>query len=262
MMYRIRLIVWNDKDLADRAALLAAAGYDVTAGLTPGPHMLRPLQADPPDAVVIDLGRLPSQGRDVGVNLRISKPTRRIPLVFAGGDPGKTARIRDLLPDAVYTTWEEIGSALPQAIAHPPQNPVVPESSFAGYSGTPLPAKLGIKPGATVALAGAPPDFAATLGSLPPGVTLCDAPAAGCQPILWFVTSQRAVNDGFAQMAGYVQNNSLWVIWPKKAAGSSSDVTQQAVRDAGLAIGLVDYKIAAIDATWTGLCFTRRKSKA
>ena len=261
-MPRIYLIVWNDKELAERAALLTAAGYQVSSGLPPGPPMVRALAADPPDAVVIDLGRLPSQGRDVGVTLRISKPARRIPLVFVGGDPDKLARLRHLLPDAVYTTWDEIERVLPDAIAHPPPDPVVPESSFAGYSGTPLPAKLGIKPSATVALVGAPPGFMDTLGSLPPGVQVRTTAAGDCRPILWFVASLPALHEGLAAMAAHVHSNSLWVIWPKKSSSVASDVTQQAVRDAGLAIGLVDYKVAAIDATWTGLCFTRRKAKA
>ena len=223
--------------------------------------MLRTLGAGPPNAVVIDLGRLPSQGRDVGVTLRISKPTRRIALVFVAGDPAKVSHIRELLPDAVYTTWDEIEHALPQAIDHPPLDPVVPASSFAGYSGTPLPAKLGIKPGATLALVGAPPDVADILGSLPPGVQVRDVASGECRPILWFVTSLHALHDGFERIAVHVRSNALWVIWPKKTSGAGGDVTQQAVRDAGLAIGLVDYKVAAIDATWTGLCFTRRKTK-
>ena len=117
--------------------------------------------------LVIDLGRLPSHGRDVGVSMRQTRATRGIPLVFVDGDPEKVEPIRQLLPDAVYTDWPNIQPALRHAIANPPSQPVVLKSSLAGYSGTPLPRKLGIKPGYAVALPGAPDDFETTLGELP-----------------------------------------------------------------------------------------------
>ena len=156
-MPRIRLIHWNAAEAAERAARLADSGFAVEhAPLDPAG--LRALRADPPDAVVIDLSRLPSHGRDLGAALRQTKATRFIPLVFVGGDPVKVDRVRGLLPDAVFTNWEEICQALETALAHPPPEPVVPASSLAGYSGTPLPRKLGIKPGYVVALVGAPDD--------------------------------------------------------------------------------------------------------
>lgn len=100
---RIRLVYWNAAEAQERAARLQAAGYEVDFDpLTPA--ALRALGQDSPGAVVIDLSRLPSQGRDVGLDLRLYKSTRLIPLVFIEGDPDKTSRIRELLPDASYTT--------------------------------------------------------------------------------------------------------------------------------------------------------------
>jgi hypothetical protein len=121
-----------------------------------GPPALRALRDDPPDAVVIDLGRLPSHGREFGVSLRVTKATRGIPLVFVGGQPEKLARVREVLPDAVFTEWAEIGPALEEAIAAPPADPVAPKSVFAAYERVPLARKLGIGPGTVVGLADAP----------------------------------------------------------------------------------------------------------
>lgn len=109
-----------------------------------GPPALRALRDDPPDAVVIDLGRLPSQGRDFGVALRTAKATRHVPLVFVGGDVDRVARVRAVLPDAVFASWDEIGAALERAIAAPPADPVTPKSVFAAYEGVPLARKLGM----------------------------------------------------------------------------------------------------------------------
>lgn len=145
-MRRIRLIHWYAREAAERAARLRAAGYRVEIDpLTT--DVLRRIGGKPPAAVVIDLGRIPSQGRDAALALRTSRAARRVPLVFAGGEPEKVERVRGVLPDAVYTDWRRIGGALKRAIAHPPIDPVVPESSLAGYSATPLPRKLGIRAG-------------------------------------------------------------------------------------------------------------------
>ena len=133
---------------------------------------LKKVWAAPPDAYVFDITRVPSHMRELAIALRSRVATRRVPIVFAGGDSAKVARLRETLPDAAYTAWEDVGGVLAEAIAHPPEAPVVPESLFAGYSGTPLPKKLGVKPGMTVALLGAPETFAETLGPLPEGASL------------------------------------------------------------------------------------------
>ncbi|MGH9755026.1 MAG: hypothetical protein ACREA2_19795, partial [Blastocatellia bacterium] len=170
-MHRICLIHWMAEEAQEKIARLRAAGYEVDYGeMNPG--ALRDWRNNPPAAFIIDLSRMPSQGRDVAMSLRGRKSTRNTPLVFVEGEPEKVERIKTHLPDAVYTTWSRIRSALKAAIASPPAIPIVPESNLAGYSGTPLPKKLGIKPNSTVALVGAPKDFEKTLGELPEGVKL------------------------------------------------------------------------------------------
>jgi hypothetical protein len=221
---------------------------------------MRALKENPPNAVVIDLSRLPSQGRDVAVGIRMPKATRHVPLVFVDGDPKKVARIKRLLPDAVYCTWGVINEALEQAIAHPPTDPVVPGSVMDAYAGTPLPKKLGIKANGTVNLLGAPEGFEETLGELPAGVTLRrQARDRAADVTLWFTTSREQLERDIEKMGTCAEGGGLWIIWPKKASGMASDLSQNIVRGVGLAAGLVDFKVCAVDATWSGLRFTQRK---
>ena len=167
----IRLIHWNAAEAAERAERLRRLGYEVSSDLPAGPDFLRQLRQEPPLAVVIDLSRLPSQGRDMGVQIRHAAATRRVPLVFVGGAPDKIAQAQAVLPDATFTTWERIGEDLAAAIRNPPAQPIVPESTMAGYSGRPLVKKLGIKPGMRIALFAPPEGFGDLVGELPPGAT-------------------------------------------------------------------------------------------
>ena len=168
-MHRVRLIHWKAAEAVERVEKLRSAGYEVVYRDMGNSADLKELAEDPADAVVIDLGRLPSHGRDIGLYLRERKSTRHVPLIFAGGDPQKVDRIRALLPDAAYASWDGIDTSLKSAIANAPADPVVPRSGFEAYSGTPLPKKLGIKEGSTVFLIDAPQDFDETLGALPRG---------------------------------------------------------------------------------------------
>jgi CheY-like chemotaxis protein len=257
-MHRIRLIHWNAAEAEERGSFLQAAGFAVIhEPVTPAG--LRALRQDPPRAIVIDLSRSPSQGRDLALQLRKHGATRHVPLLFAGGDEEKVARIKELLPDATYAGWHEIESALEFAIAHPPEDPVVPESTFAAYAGTPLPKKLGVKPDSVVTLKGAPEGFEETLGQLPSGVQVRRKDPDPNGVTLWFVRSRQELEDGIEQMGAFAAGGGLWIAWPKKASGVVSDLSQPVVREVGLASGLVDFKISSIDKTWSGLRFSQRK---
>jgi CheY-like chemotaxis protein len=258
-MEHIRLVHWNAEEAEERAEHLKAAGYEVDHEVSAGPSLLHELGEDPPAAVVIDLSRLPSQGRDLALLVRKRKATRHIPLVFVGGDAEKTDRIQGILPDAVYTSWAQIGGLLEDAIRHPPENPVVPHSVFAGYSGKPLGEKLGIKANSVVALAGAPERFREILGDLPEGAQVHEGARSRCDLIIWFTRSGAELKEEIEEMAARLERGSLWIAWPKKASKMATDLSQQHVREVGLAAGLVDYKICSIDETWSALLFTRRK---
>jgi len=259
-MHRVRLIHWNAAEAEERSDRLRSAGYEVVYE-TLDPARLRAMREDPPSAVVIDLNRLPSQGRDMGVAIRKYKATRHVPLVFVDGDPQKVARIKELLPDAVYTTWSQIGSSLEHAITHPPAEPVVPGSTMAGYAGAPLPKKLGIKANSVVVLVGAPEGFEETLGELPEGLALVREVSSQPDVILWFARSRSDLERDIERMSAFAEGGRLWIAWPKKSSGAESDLSQNIVREVGLAAGLVDFKVCAIDQTWSGLRFTRRKDK-
>jgi hypothetical protein len=254
----VRLVCWKKDRAAELEAELEAAGFDVDARALDG-AALRALGQSPPDAFVVDLGRLPAQGRDIGIYLRTTLGSRHTPLVFVDGPEDKVARTREILPDATYTTREDLVEAVPRALAEPVIDPVVPASNFAGYSGTPLTKKLGIKVGSRVALVGAPGDFETTLGELPEKTSVVRNATPDVDVTLWFLSSLADLNGGIVRMAETSGDGRLWICWPKKASGIVTDVNQNNVRSIGLASGLVDFKICAIDATWSGLCFTRRK---
>jgi hypothetical protein len=257
-MITIRLICWNTAEAREKAARLASAGYAVDfEAFTP--DVMRLVRHNPPAALVIDLSRLPSQGRDVALLLRQFKSTRLTPLVLCGGDPLKLPKIQALLPDAVYTGWENILPALEQAIRSPLTQVVVPESSFAGYAGAPLVKKLGIRSHMTVALLDPPPGFQQNLPGLPEGVSWTDQVGVACDLVIWFVRTHAQLVESLPRVQPGIGKAGLWVIWPKKTSGISSDLTQVSVRKTGLAAGLVDYKVSSIDETWTGLRFAVRK---
>jgi len=129
----------------------------------------------------------------------------------------------------------------------------------AGYSGTPLVKKLGIKAGFTVALLDEPPDFRLLLEDLPEKVQFNEDLESPCDLVLWFVRSLIELEAGISQVSQKPGRSGVWIIWPKKASGVQTDLREADVRSAGLAYGLVDYKVSAIDSTWSGLKFTRRK---
>jgi hypothetical protein len=261
-MPRVRLIHWQSREAEERAQRLRAAGFEAESGVPEGPGFVRELEKHPPAAVVIDLSRLPSQGRDLALMIRRRKAVRHIPLVFVGGDPEKVARIKKLLPDAVYTCWGGVGGSVKEAIAHSPAEPVVPRSVFEAYAGKPLVAKLGIKAGSAVAMVGAPGGFRQALGELPEGVQVHEETHSGCDLTIWFTRSGEELRRGIEKMMGGADRRPLWIVWPKKASSVATDLSQQYVREVGLAAGLVDYRICSIDDMWSGLLFTRRKSKA
>ena len=128
-----------------------------------------------------------------------------------------------------------------------------------GYSKTPLPQKLGIKGGTTVALIDAPDGFLKTLGELPDDVTFSQA-ARRPHLTLWFVRSRAEHRKKLAKIVKLAEYGHVWTIWPKLTSALAGDISETYVRNAGLAAGLVDFKVCAVDDTWSGLKFAKRKS--
>jgi hypothetical protein len=131
----------------------------------------------------------------------------------------------------------------------------------AGYSGTPLPKKLGIREGSRVTLLDPPDGFIALLGDLPHGVRVRTKAVGEADVIVLFVTRFTRLQKDFAKAMKLMPEGGgmLWVAWPKKSAKANTDLDENLIRDFGLAAGVVDTKVCAIDEKWSGLRFSRRR---
>jgi len=254
-MERVLLVHWKEEEGRERVRELRRTGLRVELE-SDGVAALRAAKEDPPDAVLIDLTRLPSHGRALAWALRQLRATRRVPLVFAGGDAAKVARLRGELPDAHYVSWPEAAATLARAALAPSAAPVVPRHV---PSAKPLAAKLGLKPGGRIALVGAPEGF--ELGPLPEGAR-CVGPRARAELVLWFVRSVKELRAALPRWkTAAARGVRVWVAWPKKGSTVATDLTQDVVRRTPHAHGLVDYKICALDGDWSGMCFAARRGR-
>ena len=129
---------------------------------------------------------------------------------------------------------------------------------MAGYSGTPLAKKLGIKPGFNITFVDAPQGYANEL-DLPTGVSINSRSGKPLDFAQLFVKSEKKLKTKFSEYANRINaSGMLWVSWPKKSSGVSTDLSENIVREIGLAAGLVDVKICAVDEVWSGLKFVFR----
>ena len=133
----------------------------------------------------------------------------------------------------------------------------------AGYSKTPLVKKLGIKPGSSLVLIGAPDDFETSLKGLPKDVKVIRGASTGSAQaalVIWWPASLKDMESRIRAVDKRIaEGGSIWISWAKKASGVKTDLSDNNVRETGLANGLVDYKVCAISEIWSGLKFARRK---
>jgi hypothetical protein len=257
-MARVHLVHWDPVEGRRHTRTLDQLGHEVAyLGEVDGPPLGRALRAGGAEIILFDLSRRPSHAREIAMSLRSRKATRHLPLLFVGGEPEKVAAIKALLPDASYTTWGRIGTAIPQAIRRAPTTPFVPPDAL--YAGRTLAQKLGIAAGQRVAVVGAPPDFTTTLGPLPATARLTASFNRDCGRVVWFLRSQAELRIALGRLAATLEQQVAWLVWPKKASGVRTDLDGNGVREAGLAAGLVDFKVCSVDAIWSGLAFKRPK---
>jgi hypothetical protein len=122
----------------------------------------------------------------------------------------------------------------------------------AGYSSTPLPKKLGVKKGGSVALVNAPDGFAKSIG-------VRASPLEDCDVVILFAPQKKALEKSLKRAsAALKEDGNLWIAWPKKSSGVATDLTENLLRELVLPTGLVDNKVCAIDETWSGLRFCKR----
>ena len=125
---------------------------------------------------------------------------------------------------------------------------------MAGYSKTPLAQKLGIKPGAEVAVLGAPAGYKKWLAPLPEEVSFTDNAKAGSKFVHLFATERRLLEKELKRLRKIIDDAGVvWISWPKKSSGVATDITEDVIRDVCLPLGFVDVKVCAVDETWSGL---------
>ncbi len=260
MTQRVVLVQTTDADANSRTAALQLAGFEVEAyiGSRVGNVGLLEWLKSVPEAFVLDLDRSPSVSRAKGMWLRNRKDTRLVPLVFCGGTPEKVDEVRGYLPDATFASWDSVAESVRQAIATKSTQPVVPDV-MAPYKGATLARKLNIRAGKSVALLGAPEGFEGRIGGLPAGVLFSRAGRKQHDITLLFVASLADLARSLPGAdRGLRADGALWVVWPKRASGVKSDLTQAKVREHLMRRHWVDYKVASIDDTWTGMVYRRR----
>jgi Protein of unknown function (DUF3052) len=132
---------------------------------------------------------------------------------------------------------------------------------MAGYSGTPLPQKLGLKPNEQVVLINAPRDYAELLGEIPPGIVFSERMKTGARFAHLFSTKRSELQKKLVTLRKQLADDgTLWVSWPKKSAGVPTDVTEDVIRAIALRLGFVDIKVCAVDETWSGLKLMVRRT--
>ena len=130
---------------------------------------------------------------------------------------------------------------------------------MAGYSGTPLTKKLGIKEGDALAFPGAPPGFHNLVEPLPDGVRVKERAVAPVDVVVAFFTRRGELERRFESLAKAIYpDGGLWIAWPKRTSGVPTNLTEDVLREIALPRGLVDNKVCAIDETWSGLRLVHR----
>jgi hypothetical protein len=249
-MALVRLFHWRAAEAEPLIDEIRKAGYEVDYPGDQPQSGLRSIREGGYHALVIDLTRKPSYGRYLGVEIRAQKATRHLPIVYVDGDPEKVERIREALPDALFTSRAKLGAALKKA--KPVLHPVATVGMMASYGSRTTAQKMGIKEGSRVAVMEAPRGYATFFGELPAGVTFEEDPAEVLPITLWFVHDPDVYLSSLPAMRKVVAAKSkLWVIWPKAASkkGAQSGVTQTLIRESAIDIGLVDYKICSVNET-------------
>src|SRR5690242_16286974 len=255
-MARIRLLHWNPSEAGKYLSALAAAGHTVEYDERFEPKLLRQWRAQPPDLFVIDLSRLPAQGREIAIGLRQWPATRRVPIVFCDGAPEKVEKTRALLGDALYCEFSKLRSSIRKALAGPCAEATVPTPMMKRYAARTTAQKLGIAAGSTVAVIDPPRDYLGVLGDLPAGVQFTEDRAASVT--LCFVHDLPSLQDRMSDLRRLARASKLWFCW-RKGKAAASGLSGNSIRATAVALGLIDYKVCSLNAVWSGMLFALKR---
>ena len=251
----VYLFHWPLGAASGLAAQLETDGFSVTRHTGTQGTKAKQILESGAAAVVIDLSKLPSHGGAIAAWVRGTKSLRHLPIVFVNGDPVKVERMKQKIPDAVYTGQRGLPAALRRAIREgAPAHPVIPPQMMESTRSTAE--KMGIRPGDRVAVLDAPRGYAQILGPLPPGATLLEDAAGDCAVVIWFIHDATGYRAALPQRRQLAAQHKLWVAWPK---GRRDGLNSNLVRETGIGMGLVDYKICSIDEHWSGIAFAVKK---
>lgn len=242
------MVHWNEKEAYEMSGRLRNCDIDVAGEVWSGGALRKALK-EPVDAVLISLERRPAQGAEVGKFLRQSKSTRNIPLIFiVGPNPDRAWKAKQAMPDAIFTPWRDVLSAIKQA--KPLDAPIVPGWSIA--SDKPLLGKLGIKENMRIGKHGAPDEFEELLGDLPEGGRFVERGKADLW--FWFVRSAEELINEIDFMS---LRSPIWICWAKGVG----ELKQPLIRETAKAVGMVDYRICSISKTWSGMLFRVKEKR-
>jgi CheY-like chemotaxis protein len=258
-MPRIRIVHWRADEAGPLVDLCRSGGYEVDYEDMGFPELARAIRSSAPDALVIDLTRAPSHGRELAITIRRTKYSRYIPIIFVDGEPEKVEAVRRMLPDAIFTSRQRLCSRIKTALARPVLNPIAPPTVMERYQTRTVAQKVGIKANSTVALFDAPRDYLRALGQLPEGVEFAEDPDEIHPVTLWFVSDPDIFQAALPRMRMIAGRTKLWIVWQK---GAKSGMTQYLVRELANSVGLVDYKICAMGGSFSAMAFARRKAMA
>jgi len=252
-MSHILVIHYDPAEAPSTCDRIRREGFEALVYPVRSTRAFHTIAANPPAAIVIDLMQRPSYGRLIGALLRERKSTRTIPLVFIAGEPEKTKRVRELLPDAFFTDILKIGPALRRAIEKAPANPVLPDEAR-----VPLYRKLKIAEDATVALLNAPAELEL---ELPEGART-QKTVGGAAVVLMFVQSEAALTRELPSIKKQMRKGrTFWIAWPKKAGSLAGRLTMPSIRAMCASVDLIDYKVCALDRTWSAMAVGVRKRR-
>ena len=253
----VQVVHWKPAEAEALVALCRGAGFEAECCPDPaGPAVTRWLRARVPDAIVIDLTRLPSHGRELGAWLRETKKTRHIPLVYVDGEADKVERIKSLLPDAVFTQRSGLRSALKSALRKGARNAALPPPAIVRFGGRTAAQKIGIKRGMKVAVIDAVAEYEELLGALPDDVEFLEDPAKPQELTLWFLHDFDGLMSALNRMRRLAPRTRMWMVWRK---GTRRDVTFHSIVTAAAEVGLALSKLCAVDAVWSAVWLVPRK---